>query len=151
MSYWNFAQRRDERQQSDAAAREIPAECKEKIHHEKSQALEQAAQQGWVISTLRDIQNSDGQVSRKPALTLKLILLGARGWTRWPPGGPSNLTFPVILNEFPGEKTQAHLTILERNFQHRYHSLTTNEHMQTKLCTKFSILTLKMNTESGKI
>lgn len=105
MSLLQLSQQRHERQQSDAAAWEIPAECKRKIHHGKNQALEQAAQQGWVISTLGDIQNSDGQVSEKPALTLKLILLGARCRTRQHLGVPSSLSFAVMLKEFPSEKS----------------------------------------------
>lgn len=50
--------------------------------------MEQAAQWGWAISTLKDIQNSDAQVSEKAALNLMLILLEARGRTRGLRKGP---------------------------------------------------------------
>lgn len=55
------------REQSHAAARELPDQHKGKIKSPQ--------EQDWALSTLGNVRNSDGQVSEKPISTLKMTLL----------------------------------------------------------------------------
>lgn len=48
---------------------EVPAGYKETIHHEDSQALDQAAQQGCAVSVLGGFQDPTGQSLEQPGLT----------------------------------------------------------------------------------
>lgn len=76
--------RKDKKQLSPAALKEIKIKYEEIPQNGNGKAVEEAPQRSQGISMSGDSQNSARQNLGQPVLALKLALLGAGGWARLP-------------------------------------------------------------------